>query len=178
MTTNRTHLALIRRVLKAFLKDWDAHPHRWSREAEVQLELAARLLREFHKDGNDVIHERGGKTLNRVTIERPVKGPNGTPIRHDIEILADDGEDSRALWVCEVKCKPGGYRDPKVGWSQDKDQIRWRLRQRRKGAWYGCCIMLRIGADSPRLPELNQDWETKTKGRLWLIDLATSDDPR
>jgi hypothetical protein len=170
-------------VLTQFLGDWQENPYRWSKEIDVQAELATRLNKVYRLLGrgmvlanykNVIAGFEGKQFWSRVCCGLTVQCQwKGKPVLcyPDVAVL-DDIPDPNSppdaneagrfplLWACEIKLDAPSDAQSPEGWN-DLAKMTTLLKQDR--ARYACLVtMFRRRADSGT----GIQWDRKEE-RLW-----------
>jgi hypothetical protein len=166
MSTKSAVLRLNWKTVEGFVRDWEKSPTMWYSEADVQAELAVRLVRALRPKGLDRVEanyewysQRGLKRpqfWSRVSCCAPVRrgGTRRNPdqLLPDIAVFKDLADpdsppDEKGLgrwpayWVCEIKSNSS------QSIASDRARVRKLIRYREADA--GMCLELALSRAGP-----------------------------
>ena len=163
MGTNDEMLNLVWSVIDKFIKDWQSNPYKWSKEIDIQVDIANRIISEYRAIGTDTINAsydvkikgfEQTQVYSRVCCEPQIyyqwddgKRDGCFPdivIFDDIdhpELPPDRGNEKKnwpMLWVCEIKY----LNEWSISLQNDKwdiEKMRYLIKQA-DGAKYACWL--------------------------------------
>lgn len=169
-------------AVKRFIEDWQCEPYRWSRERDVQMDLASRISSVYRIIGRDTVTGNysnavsgfeGNQRWNRVCCEHTISYTYKDGKRYNCYpdiIIWDDIENPDSppdeagdhnwpmLWICEIKLEG----EKEANW--DEEKMRYLLTQgdAKYGCWLNLCLSRAKTGDGIT-------WEKSVGNeRLWL----------